>query len=99
MALQMETDRKRVVVVGAGFGGLRVAKGLARQPVDVTVIDQNNYHTFLPLLYQVATAALEPEQIVYPVRAIVRAPNVHFRLARGKNLSGCDGVKRRSGRV
>jgi NADH:ubiquinone reductase (H+-translocating) len=72
----------KVVVVGAGFGGLQVAKGLAKQPVQVTLVDQNNYHTFLPLLYQVATAALEPEQVAYPVRGIVRAPNIDFRLAR-----------------
>lgn len=82
----------RVVVVGAGFGGLRVAKVLANQAVEVTLVDQNNYHTFLPLLYQVATAALEPEQIVYPVRAIFRAPNINFRLAK---VEGVDFEQRR----
>jgi NADH:quinone reductase (non-electrogenic) len=71
----------RVVIVGAGFGGLRVARGLRGAPVDVTVIDKHNYHTFIPLLYQVATAGLEPEAIAHPVRRIVTAPNVRFRLA------------------
>ena len=63
---------KRVVVVGAGFGGLRVARSLRRAPVQVVLLDRNNYHLFQPLLYQVATAGLEPEQIAKPVRAILR---------------------------
>jgi NADH:ubiquinone reductase (H+-translocating) len=62
----------RVVIVGAGFGGLTVAQGLASAPVDVTVIDQHNYHLFQPLLYQVATAALSPADIASPIRAILR---------------------------
>jgi NADH dehydrogenase len=72
-----------VVIVGAGFGGLRVARALARAPVAVTVVDQHNYHCFLPLLYQVATAGLEPQDIAYPIRAILRRyRNVAFRMAR-----------------
>jgi NADH dehydrogenase len=72
-----------VVIVGAGFGGLRVAHGLRNAPVDVTVIDQHNYHTFIPLLYQVATAGLEPEEIAQPIRRILRgASNIKFRLGR-----------------
>lgn len=72
----------RVVIVGAGFGGLWAAKALAGAPVDVLLVDRNNYHTFLPLLYQVAAAELEPEQIAYPVRAVVRKyPNVRFVMA------------------
>jgi NADH dehydrogenase len=69
------------VIVGAGFGGLYAAKALARQPVDVLVIDRNNYHTFQPLLYQVATSGLEPEEIAAPVRGIVRrGGNIGFQL-------------------
>jgi len=70
-----------VVIVGAGFGGLNAARGLARQPVDVTVVDRDNYHGFWPLLYQVATAALGPDDIAHPVRGLFPgAPNVHVRL-------------------
>jgi NADH dehydrogenase len=65
-------DRQRVVVVGAGFGGLEAARRLARSPVDVTVIDRHNYHLFQPLLYQVATAALSPADIAEPIRAVLR---------------------------
>jgi len=61
-----------VVVVGAGFGGLRVARALRRAPVQVVLLDRNNYHLFQPLLYQVATAGLEPEEIARPARAILR---------------------------
>jgi NADH dehydrogenase len=61
-----------VVVIGAGFGGLRVAKGLRDVPVDVTVIDSNNFHTFQPLLYQVATAGLDADDVCFPVRGILR---------------------------
>ena len=62
----------RVVIVGAGFGGLSVAKGLARAKVDITVIDRCNYHLFQPLLYQVATAGLSPADIAWPIRSILR---------------------------
>jgi thioredoxin reductase len=64
--------RPRVVVVGAGFGGLEAARRLARSPVDVTVIDRHNNHLFQPLLYQVATAALSPADIAEPIRIVLR---------------------------
>ncbi|QDA59552.1 NAD(P)/FAD-dependent oxidoreductase [Hymenobacter jejuensis] len=60
----------RVVIVGCGFGGLRLAKELRNAPVQVVVIDRNNYHNFQPLLYQVATGALEADSIAYPIRKI-----------------------------
>jgi NADH dehydrogenase len=73
----------RVVVVGAGFAGLNATKHLQRQPVSVTIVDQHNFHTFQPLLYQVATAGLEPADIAYPVRTIFgREPSVVFRHGR-----------------
>ena len=73
--------RSHVMIVGAGFGGLAAARALRRADVRVTVVDQHNYHTFLPLLYQVATAGLEPQDIAHPVRAILRRyPNAVFRL-------------------
>jgi NADH dehydrogenase len=62
----------RVVIVGAGFGGLYAAKALGRMPVRVTVVDRKNHHTFQPLLYQVATAGLSPGDIATPVRRILR---------------------------
>jgi NADH dehydrogenase len=72
----------RVVIIGAGFGGLECAKGLAGQPFDVLVLDKHNYHLFTPLLYQVASSLLDPSEIAYPIRAIFRRiPNVRFRMA------------------
>ena len=72
---------KVVVIVGAGFGGLRAARALRRAPVQVVLLDRNNYHLFQPLLYQVATAGLEPDQIAKPVRAILRGQqNCDFRM-------------------
>src|SRR5271166_5155583 len=62
----------RVVIVGAGFGGLNAAQELAKAPLRVTLIDRRNYHTFQPLLYQVATAGLSPGEIAAPVRSILR---------------------------
>src|SRR6266849_3949737 len=61
----------RVVIVGAGFGGLNAARTLARAPVSITVIDRKNHHTFQPLLYQVATAGLSPGEIAAPIRSIL----------------------------
>ncbi|MBX6321883.1 MAG: NAD(P)/FAD-dependent oxidoreductase, partial [Rhodospirillaceae bacterium] len=62
----------RIVIVGAGFGGLAAAKGLRRAPAEVIVIDARNHHLFQPLLYQVATAGLSPAQIAWPIRSILR---------------------------
>ncbi|MCS6881604.1 MAG: NAD(P)/FAD-dependent oxidoreductase [Oscillochloridaceae bacterium] len=74
--------RPRVIIVGAGFGGLTAARALGGKDVDVLVIDRNNYHGFWPLLYQVATAGLEPESVAHPVRAILRRySNVSFMMA------------------
>lgn len=66
------SDRKKVVVVGAGFGGLTTAQRLARTDVDITVVDRRNFHLFQPLLYQVATAGLNPSDIAWPVRSVLR---------------------------
>ncbi len=69
----------KVVVVGAGFAGLNVAQSLAKeQNIEVLLVDRNNYHTFTPLLYQVATSGLDPSSIAYPIRTIFRdKENVH----------------------
>ena len=93
------TRRPTVVVVGAGFGGLRAARALRKAPVDVVLVDRHNYHLFQPLLYQVATAGLEPEQIARPVRAILRRQsNAEFRMTEvtgldpsGKRIVTADG--------
>ncbi len=77
--------------MGAGFGGLRAARSLRRAPVRITLVDRRNYHLFQPLLYQVATAGLAPEDIAHPVRAIFRRQrNFDFRLAEvcGADLAG-----------
>jgi NADH dehydrogenase len=67
-----QQTRHRIVIIGAGFGGLSAAKALAGAPAEVTVIDRNNYHLFQPLLYQVATAGLSPADIAAPIRGILR---------------------------
>jgi NADH dehydrogenase len=64
--------RKQVVIVGGGFAGLEAARGLRREPVDVTLVDRKNHHVFQPLLYQVATAGLSPAEIASPIRRILR---------------------------
>jgi len=68
----VKDQRPRVVIVGAGFGGLTVAKRLAKAPADITLIDRQNHHLFQPLLYQVATAGLSPADIAWPIRSLVR---------------------------
>lgn len=65
--------KPRVVIVGAGFGGLNAARALAKAPVEITIIDRKNHHTFQPLLYQVATAGLSPGEIAAPIRSIFRS--------------------------
>ena len=66
----MSPARPHVVVIGAGFGGLNAAKAMKKLPVEITLIDRRNFHLFHPLLYQVASAALNPSDIAYPIRAI-----------------------------
>ena len=80
--------RPQIVIVGAGFGGLSAAKGLARVDADVTVIDQRNHHLFQPLLYQVATAALSPADIAWPIRGILSRQS-HARVRLG-TVTGID---------
>ena len=77
-----------MVVVGAGFGGLHVIHALAnKNEVEVLVLDRNNYHGFWPLLYQVATAALEPDSIAYPTREIIRKyKNISFQMVTVKGV-------------
>jgi len=76
------SNNPHVVIVGAGFGGLGVAEELAHVPVAVTLIDRHNYHTFQPLLYQVATSLLNAEDVGAPVRSLFRhQDNVTFRMA------------------
>ena len=77
-----EPKKPRVIIIGAGFGGLEAAKKLACKDVRLTIIDRTNYHLFQPLLYQVATAALSPADIATPIRAILsRCRNVEVVLA------------------
>ena len=79
--------KPKVVIIGAGFGGRWAARTLANQPIDVTVVDRNNYHTFLALLYQVAAAELDAEDIAYPVRSVFwKIPNVQFLLAHARRI-------------
>jgi NADH dehydrogenase len=81
------SNRKRVVIIGAGFGGISMANSFKNKPVDVLLIDQNNYHNFQPLMYQIATGGLEPYSIAYPVRRIFRnCRNVTFRMAKVKSV-------------
>ncbi len=77
-----------VVIVGGGFGGLELAKSLRKAPVHITIVDRHNYHTFQPLLYQVATGGLEADSIAYPLRKVFRnSRKVAIRLA---NVTGID---------
>lgn len=92
--------RPRIVIVGSGFGGLQAARVLASSGAEVLLVDRNNYHTFIPLLYQVATAELEPEQIVYPVRSVLRRlPNASFVMAEVKQIDFVNQVVETDGPV
>ena len=77
-----QTDRKRVVIIGGGFGGIYLAKSLIKSDFQIVMVDRQNYHAFQPLLYQVSTAGLEPDSIAYPIRKILKKhQNFHFRMA------------------
>jgi NADH dehydrogenase len=82
-----------VIIVGAGFAGLTVAKRLAKAPVDITLIDRENHHLFQPLLYQVATAGLSPADIAWPIRGLVRGQR-NTRVLLGE-VTGVDRVRKR----
>jgi len=91
-AHQQAPAKPRVVIIGAGFGGLAAAQALDGAPVEVTVIDRRNYHLFQPLLYQVATAALSPAEIAWPIRGILsRQRNASVQLGR---VTGIDKERR-----
>src|SRR5262245_19758101 len=91
-AIELTSRRPRVVIIGAGFGGLSAAKQLARAPFDVTIVDRHNYHLFQPLLYQVATAGLSPGDIASPIRGILRRQkNAQVILAK---VSGIDTARK-----
>ncbi|MEM6633410.1 MAG: FAD-dependent oxidoreductase [Bacteroidota bacterium] len=77
-----KTEKERIVIVGAGFGGLEIAKCLKNSAYQVVLIDKNNFHQFQPLFYQVAMAALEPSSIIFPLRRVFREKqDVHVRIA------------------
>ncbi len=85
--------RPRIVIVGAGFGGLFAARGLRRVDADITLVDQHNYHLFQPLLYQVATAGLAPSDIAWPIRGILsRQKNVTVLLDRVSDVDSVGGA-------
>ena len=78
-----ETNQTRIVIVGAGFGGLALAQKLAKHDVQIVLLDKNNYHQFQPLFYQVAMAGLEPSSISFPLRKIFQhKKNVHIRITK-----------------
>lgn len=77
-----ETSKKRIVIVGGGFGGLQLARKLLKSDYQIVLIDKNNYHQFQPLFYQVATSGLEPSTISFPFRKIFqKSKNIHIRVA------------------
>ena len=82
-----ETDRLRVVVIGGGFAGLEVVRELGKSEVQIVLIDKHNYHTFVPLLYQVATAGLSPADISSPLRDFLQDnKHFHFRMAKVQQI-------------
>lgn len=92
-----DSNQPRVVVIGCGFAGLNLVKKLKNKPFQVVMVDKHNYHTFQPLLYQVATAGLEPDSIAYPIRHIFRGQkNFYFRMAIAEKIDSQRGVLKTS---
>lgn len=88
-----ETTQPRIVIVGGGFGGVNLAKQLKHAPVQVVLLDRNNYHLFQPLLYQVSTAGLEPDSIAFPLRGIFRKQrNLVFRMAEVTGIRSSENI-------
>ena len=88
-----ESEFKRVLIIGGGFGGLHIAKGLKNKNFQVVMLGKNNYHTFQPLLYQVATSGLEPDSIAYPIRKIFKSQQrFHFRMANVQRIDTAENV-------
>ena len=83
------SQRHRVVIAGAGFGGLWAVKRLKGAPVDIILIDQRNHHLFQPLLYQVATASLAPSEVAWPIRAMSARPQGRHDHPRHGGRRGC----------
>ncbi|MED9996499.1 MAG: FAD-dependent oxidoreductase, partial [Paludibacteraceae bacterium] len=82
-----KTDKKRVVIVGGGFGGLKLAQKLKKSNFQVVLVDKNNYHQFPPLIYQVASSGIEPSSIAFPFRRIFqKRKDFYFRLAEVKSI-------------
>lgn len=82
------TNKPKLVIIGAGFGGVFLAKALKKVEVEVLLVDQNNYHNFQPLMYQIATGGLEPDSIAYPIRRIFRRQkNMTFRMGNVKGIN------------
>ena len=83
-----ERRKPHVVIVGAGFGGIKLAKTLGKENVEITLVDRHNFQLFQPLLYQVSTAVLSEDEIAYPVRAFFRNyPNVEFFMAKAEGVT------------
>ena len=83
-----QTSLPRVVIVGGGFAGLALAKGLEKKEIQVVLLDKHNYHTFQPLLYQVSTGGLEPDSIAFPIRKLFNdLEHYHFRLTEVEKIN------------
>ena len=83
----MAEKKPRIVIVGAGFGGIKAAKMLAKENVEITIVDRQNFHLFQPLLYQLSTSVLATDEIAYPVRAAFRNhKNVELFMAKAEGF-------------